>query len=141
MLANRLQTLGDKIDPIITSKQWFMLVAISHFKDTPPNIGDIATALGTSRQNIKKMANILKRHGVLTMEKDKNDLRRIQLFLTEKCFEYFQSRTHLERDYMTRIFADMDDNFLAVLASGMGKLIENTDMLLEDGDDGAEKYE
>jgi len=49
-------------------------------KDKPPNIGDIADVLGTSRQNIKKIANILERQGFLKMEKDKNDLRSIQLF-------------------------------------------------------------
>ena len=79
-LANRLQVIGDKIDPALSTKQWFVLAAVSKFKDKPPNIGDIADVLGTSRQNIKKMANILERQGFLRMEKDKNDLRNIQLF-------------------------------------------------------------
>ena len=136
ILANRLQTLGDRIDPDITSKQWFMLVAIAHFKNTTPNIGDIATALGTSRQNVKKMANILERHGVLRMEKDKNDLRVIQLFLTERCFEYFQSRAHLELEYMSGLFAGIDEQLLEGLDIGIRKLLENTELLLnEDGDD------
>ena len=135
ILANHLQTLGDRIDPDITSKQWFMLVAIAHFKSATPNIGDIATALGTSRQNVKKMANILERHGVLRMEKDKNDLRAIQLFLTEKCFEYFQSRAHLELEYMSGLFAGIDEPLLEGLDIGIRKLMENTEMLLNDDGD------
>ena len=112
-------------------------VAIAHFKDTIPNIGNIATALGTSRQNVKKMANILERQGALKMEKDRNNLRVIQLFLTEKCFQYFQSRAHLELEYMSGLFLGVDEQLLDGLDIGIRKLMENTDVLLNDDDDTA----
>ena len=136
LLANRLQTVGDKIDPTISSKQWFLLVAVSKFtevRETPPNIGDIANGLGTSRQNIKKMASILEQRGFLKLEKDQNDLRRTRLLLTEQCKDYFQSREQRDDEYLERIFQGMEEEMLAQLCTGMRRLIENLDTLLERG--------
>lgn len=134
LIANRLQTLGDKIDPTISSKQWFLLVTVSKFtklRETPPNIGDIANGLGTSRQNIKKMATILEQRGFLKLEKDKSDLRSIRLLLTEQCKNYFQGREQQDDTYLDRIFRGMDDEALASLCNGMSRLIENLDTVLE----------
>ena len=133
MLSNRLQTVGDKIDPTISNKQWFLLAVVSKFKEAPPNIGDVAKVLGTSRQNVKKMANILERRGFLKLEKDRNDLRSIQLFLTEKCDNYFKSREQQESEYIERIFSDIDNETLDSLCIGLSKLAENIDRLLEGG--------
>ena len=130
VLANRMQALGDKVDPTISTKQWFVLAAVSKFNKPPPNIGDIAKVLGTSRQNIKKMANILEQRGFLKLEKDKNDLRSIQLFLTEQCNEYFKGREQQENEYLKSIFLGMNDEELTALCGGMSKLIENIDALL-----------
>jgi len=131
LLANRMQTIGDKIDKTISAKQWFVLAAVSKFNKSPPNIGDIATLLGTSRQNVKKMANILEQRGFLRLEKDKKDLRNIQLLLTEQCINYFKGREQQENKYLEDIFLDMNDEMLNMLCEGMGKLVENIDMLLK----------
>ena len=131
ILANRLQIVGDKIDPTISTKQWFVLAVVSKFKEAPPNIGDIATELGTSRQNIKKMANILEQRGFLKLEKDKSDKRIINLFLTEQCRNYFKGREQQEKEYIENIFLGVDDKMLDMLYNGMGMLIKNIDALLE----------
>jgi len=135
LLANRLQTIGDRIDPTISTKQWFVLAAVSKFTKAPPNIGDIARGLGTSRQNIKKIATLLERRGLLKLERDKKDLRNIQLFLTEQCNDYFKSREQQENEYLENIFAGIDDERLAALCEGMRKLIENIDNFLARGTD------
>ena len=132
-LANRMQVLGDRIDPTVSGKQWFVLAVISKFESAPPNIGDVAAVLGTSRQNIKKMALILERHGFLRLEKDPRDLRNIRLHLTEQCYSYFKGREQQEDAYLEGIFAGMDGEMLDTLRSGMNKLIENMDTLLKTG--------
>jgi len=131
MLSNHLQILGDRIDPTISSKQWFLLVVVSKFKEAPPNVSDVADVLCTSRQNVKKMANILEKRGFLNMKTDKNDLRSTQLFLTEKCSNYFKSREQKETEYIERIFSGIDNNALELLCNELKKLLENTDKLLE----------
>jgi len=131
MLANRLQILGDRFDPTISSKQWHVLAVISKFDKKQPNIGDIANVLGTSRQNIKKIANILQQRGFIRMEKDKNDMRNILLCLTEKCGEYYKGREQMEREYLESIFSGLNDDELKNIKSGMTKLYNNIENMLE----------
>lgn len=128
-LSNRLQALGDKIDPEISTKQWFVLAAVSKFNDKVPNIGDIANMLGTSRQNVKKIAKILEEKGYLKLTKGKKDSRNIELVLTESCFEYFRSRENQEEEYINQLFSGIDDNMLDLLYNSMIKLVENTDRM------------
>ena len=131
ILANRMQAIGNKVDPTISTKQWFVLAAVSKFNTSTPNIGDIAEALGTSRQNIMKIAKILEHRGFLKLERDENDLRSIRLFLTAQCNEYLKGREQQENKYLDNIFLGMDDEVLTVLRDGMSKLIENIDALLD----------
>ena len=133
MLANRLQILGDRFDPTISSKQWHVLAVISKFDGRQPNIGDVASVLGTSRQNIKKIANILQQRGFIRMEKDKSDMRNILLNLTEQCDEYYKGREQMEHDYLESVFSGLDDDELRSMMSGMSKLLGNIESLLERG--------
>ena len=135
LLSNRMQTIGDKLDPAISSKQWFLLAAVAQFTASPPNISTIAGGLGTSRQNIKKMAEKLESRGYVRLEKDKNDSRSILLYLTEQCHSYFKSREQIENEYLEKIFAGIDENMLSVLCKGMSMCIDNMDNLLQQGDD------
>jgi DNA-binding MarR family transcriptional regulator len=134
-LANRMQVIGDKIDQTVSTKQWFVLAAVSKFKETPPNIGDIAQFFGTSRQNIKKIANILQRKGYMQLRKDPTDLRNIQLFLTDSCYDYFKSRERQENEYIKGIFLGLNDEMLDSLCNGLSKLMENIDRMMEIGAD------
>ena len=131
-LSNRMQAIGDKIDPTISTKQWFVLAAVSKFKK-PPNISDISEALGTSRQNVKKIASILERRGFLKLERDKNDLRSTKLFLTEQCTEYLKGREHQENEFLESIFRNMDEETLMIVSKGMYKIIENISDILDNG--------
>lgn len=134
-LSNRLQTLGDKIDMTISTKQWFVLAAITKFNGVNPNIGDIAKILGTSRQNVKKIAIILERKGYLELRKDSKDLRNIQLILTESCFAYFKSRELREEEYIEQLFYAVNQEMLNSMYNGLNKLIENTDRMATNNED------
>lgn len=75
ILANRVQILGDKVDPVLSIKQWLLIAAIPQFKSGSPTISDIAKMIGSSRQNVKKMALILEKIGFVRLSKDDNDAR------------------------------------------------------------------
>jgi len=126
-----MQILGDRVDPTVSSKQWFLLAAVSKFENKPPNIGDIADILGTSRQNVKKMADILERRGFLKLEKSHDDKRSTQLVLTKQCWEYFKSRENQEDRYIDGIYQNMDEVILESLCEGLDQMIKNMDILLE----------
>ena len=75
VLANKLQILGDRLDPRLTVKQWLLLAGIASTADGQPTLSTLATRIGSSRQNVKKMAIILEREGFVSLSKDPQDAR------------------------------------------------------------------
>ena len=55
LLANKLQTVGDRWDETITFKQWLLLIMIIQFKGSYPTLTETAELIGTSRQNMKQL--------------------------------------------------------------------------------------
>ena len=131
VLANRLQALGDKIDATVTTKQWLVLALISKFTASQPCIGEIAELLGTSRQNIKKIALILEKKGLLKMQKDKMDMRYIKLQLTPASYKLFDSRASQENEYLERVFHGIDETTQKRLCEGLTKLLDNIERIEE----------
>ena len=134
-LANRLQTLGDRIDPTVTTKQWFVLAVVASFfeqalQPTPPSISEIAELIGTSHQNIKKLAVILEHKGLIEMQKDVGDRRSTRLFLTERCYDYFKIRQQQEEEYLHQLFGGTDDQAIHALRIGLQHLINTADNML-----------
>lgn len=121
-LANRLQIIGDAHDPEVTIKQWLFIAAVTQF-DTPPTITEIATYIGYSRQNAKRMASNLERIGFLDIVSDEKDSRALRLKLTEKCMIYFEKRNKRDLEFMENLFEGFDDEAVEGLFFGM-KLLE-----------------
>jgi DNA-binding MarR family transcriptional regulator len=133
-LANRLQMLGDKFDSNISTKQWFLIAIISKFTDESPTISMTAERMGTSRQNVKKMANILEKKGFLEVIKDKEDGRIQRLKLTEYCLGYFEERHKREEHYIGRLFKDFDEDMLLHLIKGIKQLEKNITEIENEGE-------
>lgn len=124
-LSNKLQLIGDKFDTNISTKQWFLIAIIESFQGEAPTISMASERLGSSRQNVKKMAIILENKGFLRIEKDKEDARVQRLRLTQYCTEYFAQRQECEEKYMENLFEDFDEEILLGLLKGMKKLEKN----------------
>lgn len=136
-LSNKLQLLGDKFDSNISTKQWFLIAIIASFKDEAPTISMTAERIGSSRQNVKKMAALLEERGFLTIIKDKEDGRIQRLELTKCCKDYFKQRQEREEKYMEKLFADFDEGMLSGLLRGMRQLEKNI-MEMEKQNEGEE---
>lgn len=124
-LSNKLQLIGDKFDSNISTKQWFLIAIIVSFQNEAPTISMTAERMGTSRQNVKKMAKILEDRGFLTIVKDKEDARIQRLELTKYCTDYFEQRREREEKYMESLFADFDKEMLFGFFKGMKQLEKN----------------
>ncbi|GKX66473.1 MarR family transcriptional regulator [Inconstantimicrobium mannanitabidum] len=124
-LSNKLQLVGDKFDTNISTKQWFLIAIIESFQHEAPTISMAAERLGSSRQNVKKMATILEDKGFLKVEKDKVDARIQRLRLTQYCTEYFAQRQEREEKYMQDLFEDFEEETLLGLLKGMKQLEKN----------------
>lgn len=134
-LSNKLQLIGDKFDYNISTKQWFLIAIIVSFQEEAPTISMTAERIGTSRQNIKKMANILEQRGFLVIVKDKEDGRIQRLELTKHCIDYFEQRREREEKYMESLFADFDKEMLFVFFRGMKQFERNINRMEKENEE------
>lgn len=125
LLANRLQVIGDRWDTDITMKQWFLIVMIAQFGDTPPKLSEVAEFMGSSRQNVKQLALKLKQRGFVNIQKDEIDSRVIRLKLTEECTTFFKSREDRENYFLEELYKDFSEEELDTLYTGMYRLGES----------------
>lgn len=128
-LANKLQVIGDRFDANITIKQWLFLVGVSKFPE-PPTVSEVANFVGYSRQNAKRLAETLKEHGYVTINKDKNDARALRIELTNKCRDHFSSRYQQELDFLAKIFNDFDAELTEGFYIGLTKLVGNVELMI-----------
>lgn len=125
VLANRMQCIGDRRDEAVTTMQCFMLANLTLFEDYQLNLGQIAQLLGTSRQNARKMADLLMKKGYLDMQKDQEDGRNIRIALTEKGKNYYLTREIQESRYLEELFDGFEDELVEKVKTGLTDLFEN----------------
>lgn len=87
--ANRLQTLFDSHIPELSLKQ-FMLLSIVRQAEEPLTFTRSGDLLGCSRQNIKKLADVLAKKGFVTICPNPRDTRAMCLCATPKAEDYFR---------------------------------------------------
>ncbi len=124
-LSNKLQLLGDKMDKELTVKQWLFLAGVLKCANDAPTITEIATQIGSSRQNIKKIALILEKQGFITMKKDSIDARMLRISLTKTCKLYLKKRETMELQFIKKLFDSFELNELSSLAATITKLEKN----------------
>lgn len=128
-LSNKLQVLGDAFDKNITIKQWLFVVGVSKFCE-PPTLSEVANFIGYSRQNAKRIAVALHERGYVEIIKDKNDARALRITLTPKCTEYFAKRSHLELEFLDKLFTGFDADITHDVYEGLTRLSKNIEVML-----------
>ncbi|MGC6767299.1 MarR family winged helix-turn-helix transcriptional regulator [Enterococcus sp. LJL51] len=128
-LANRLQRLGDKLDDHMTIKQWMLIAVVTKAENQMLTISEAAAVIGSSHQNIKKMAVILEKQGFLTLSKAPEDGRVVRLSLTDYCKNYFSERDESEQAFLAAVFQGFDEEATAGLYKGLRLLQQNIEKL------------
>lgn len=121
VIANKLQKLGDRIDPDVTVKQWLFIAAVDRFEQAP-TITELASFIGYSRQNAKRIALALAQLGMVELATDAQDRRAQRVSITDACREHFAQRTRQETAFVESLFGGMDDGEVSALFSLIGKL-------------------
>lgn len=124
-LSNKLQLLGDKIDAKLTVKQWLFLAGVLKCDNDTPTLSEIAARIGSSRQNVKKMALILEKQGFVLMEKDDRDARALRIRLTDACMVHLKQRERAESRFIEELFYNFEVKELSLLSEGLKKLEKN----------------
>lgn len=125
--GNKLQTLFDNHIPEVSLKQ-FMLLSIIRQSKEPLTFTRLGNLLGCSRQNIKKLADVLMKKGFITIRQSPLDTRAMCIYPTEKVNAYFQkefSQYQEELNYLFEVYTDSEIETLFVLLSKLYGGIEN----------------
>lgn len=101
---NRLQAIGDTFYEEITSKQFFLLACMNLFQGTSPTVQELAQVMGSSHQNVKQILLKLEQKGIVTLDADKNDRRKLRITLTEYAGQLAEKYRWREEQFMTGLF-------------------------------------
>ena len=127
--GNKLQTLFDNHIPEVSLKQFMLLSIVRQSKEqlTFTQLGNI---LGCSRQNIKKLAEILVNKGFITIQPSPYDTRAMCICPTKKVNDYFEndfSKYQEELEFLFEVYTDQEIERLYTLLSKLYAGIENLD--------------
>lgn len=130
IVGNKLQTIFDNHIPQISLKQ-FMLLSIVRQSKEPLTFTQLGNILGCSRQNIKKLAEILEKKGFVIMQKSPHDTRAMCICPTDKVNDFFENdflKYQEELQYLFEVYTDEEIETLFILLSKMYEGIENLEM-------------
>ena len=123
-LSNKLQLLGDMMDPALTVKQWLLLAGVMQCSGSP-TLSEVAARIGSSRQNVKKMAAILEKRGFVRLEKDPADARMLRIRLTDACRAHLRQREGMELRFIDELFEGFGTGEVAEFSVLISKLDRN----------------
>ena len=127
--GNKLQTLFDNHIPKVSLKQFMLLSIVRQSKEqlTFTQLGNI---LGCSRQNIKKLADVLMKKGFITIQQSPHDIRAMCICPTEKVNDFYTndfSEYQEKLKYLFEVYTDKEIETLFILLSKLYAGIENLD--------------
>ena len=125
--GNKLQTLFDNCIPEVSLKQFMLLSIVRHAKK-PLTFTQLGNLLGCSRQNIKKLADVLRKKGFITIQRSPQDTRAMCICPTEKVADYFANdfaEYQEELKYLFEVYTDKEIETLFLLLTRLYDGIEN----------------
>ncbi len=125
--GNKLQTIFDSRIPEVTLKQ-FMLLSIVRQSKEQLTFTQLGNLLGCSRQNVKKIADVLIKKGFITIQQSPRDTRAMCICPTEKVNDYFQndfSAYQEELKYLFEVYTEKEMETLFILLSKLYAGIDN----------------
>ena len=115
IISNKKETLMERElkEYGITFKQWLLMAIIRNSFETPPTLNETARAMGSSHQNVKKIASILEEKGYAVLEKDKRDSRATRIRLTEESDKLSASIQGRANAFTSVLFEGLSDSDMA----------------------------
>lgn len=132
LLANRLQMLGDGYLEEVTLKQWLLLIMIHVMDREQPSVTEVADFMGSTRQNVRKMLEVLEKKGFVELNANSLDRRTLSVTLTPRTEQFF-ARFQAKGDaFLDRLFDGISPEDLAVTRRTVEALFENMERMGEE---------
>ncbi|MBO1306640.1 MarR family transcriptional regulator [Enterococcus sp. 669A] len=113
ILGNRLQTSFDKVDPVVTLKQFMVLTMVKNGPEEGLTLTQVGELLGSSRQTAKKLALSLTKKELVSIQQSPQDKRKTLLTITAAGREYFAKVAALHNEALNHLFEDYTDEEIA----------------------------
>jgi DNA-binding MarR family transcriptional regulator len=123
LVSNKIQVWGDNIISDLTLKQFFLLVLISKMENKNPTLNEISEFSGTSRQNVKKMLELLDEKKYIKIKKSKTDARALNVSLLKKTYDYFISNETKGAQAVNSLFSAISNEELSITSKTLEKLL------------------
>lgn len=132
VLANKLQWVADRRVEGLSSKQWFLLRSLYDMPKEPvPTITSLAKETDTSRQNVAKMLEALRRQNYVVLSDNPHDHRSRRVEITEQGLEILGRMAARSQDFFAGLFAGIDEKECMIAADVTVKMIENLSRMQE----------
>ncbi len=131
--GNKLQTLFDNHIPELSLKQ-FMLLSVVRQSKEKLTFTELGNLLGCSRQNIKKIAEVLEKKGFVTIQQSSYDTRAFGICPTQKAEDYFQNdflEYQKELKYLFEVYTEEEIKTLFILLSRLYQGIDHLENKVE----------
>lgn len=125
LLSNKLETVGNTFLGELTTKQWFFMLVLTTFFESPPTLSQLANQMGTSHQNSKQLAIRLQEKGFLSIEKDEQDNRVLRIVSTWKIKKYVKIRQDKDHHFIEDFFGVLTKLEIKELDKILFKLMDN----------------
>ena len=132
LLANRLQTLGDGYLEEVTLKQWLLLIMIHVMDKEQPSVTEVAVFMGGTRQNVRKMLEVLEGKSFVTLSANSLDRRTLSVALTPKTEQLFVRFQAKGDAFLDRLFDGIPPEDLEATRRTVEALFENMERMGEE---------
>ncbi len=143
IISNKLDTLLEREfkEFDVTTKQWFLSETIHSLFDSPPTLNEVASAMGSSHQNVKQVAMKLQQKGLLVLEKDKKDARVTRLRMTEHSRTFWKRLDPKGEKFRKRMLNEIDSKDIARIRFLLDRILSNLIEIENSDTDGDENME
>lgn len=117
---NRIQVEADSHLENLTLRQLMLLIAIAHLDSQEATIVNIASNLGTSKQNVNRLVSCMIKVGYLSSKPSQTDKRSVNISITDKGLAVMQKNTINSNQY----FLDLFHNFTKAEIKTFRKTLE-----------------
>lgn len=131
VVSNRVQTMLEREMKAfdVTAKQWLLSIVIRNLFDAPPSIKDAAKAMGSSHQNVKQLAIMLQKKGLLHFYRDLKDNRSIRLMLSEDSYPFWDEVRSKGGAFQDCLFQGIGEEEISITRGVFKKMLRNVEKM------------
>ncbi|MCG8453779.1 MAG: MarR family transcriptional regulator [Spirochaetales bacterium] len=89
-------------------KSFLLMAAMDHKELEAPTLGEMASILAMSHQNVRKLANRLEQSGYLLLQKDPHDRRILRIHRTKKYHVYWTQQREKDAQAFQALFTKLN---------------------------------